>query len=283
MGKEANKGLNEPLDNISWYYDVGYSLKDRTVPKTVFACGVSPSFKWIRKNQVIELKRVPERQLNGTYVKWTSEADLPAWFKQGATVHKNRPVDGSKPCQMIQFGGSEKFTQPKLKFSALTRCLKLGKMSPKIGKGFNNHADEWYLSEDKKNCIFFDKIQNKWHICDEKTLYYRGNPERTPENIPNEANKGKKEALDNISWYSDPGHSLKGQCNKCDAKKVTPEDHKSKCDGTVTLKKKTVFASGMPIPKANKCKKGIKEHTTERKCSDAKCEWVKGPIPTVMC
>merc|ERR1711964_531646 len=62
----------------------------------------------------------------------------------------------------------------------------------------------------------------------------------------NKANKGKNEPFTNISWYSDPGFSLKGQCSKKCMEKVKLQDHnKSSCDGTVTLDKKTVFASGM--------------------------------------
>jgi len=274
-----NNGLNEPLDNISWYYDVGHKVfKDTTVPKTVFASGVKISgkqlnVKWLGEHvgEIIEIQG--GGKLDDVYTAKTDESDLPAWFKKGATVYKNHPVDGSDP-QMIQFGGSEN-----------TKSSKLGKLS--CLKKNRKPADKWYLSGDKKYCIFFDKKQKKWHICDKDTLYYRGyNLGKCKKGIHtsskqcdeakckwvnrkdprlseckngihhnkkwcNEAkckwvNKGEKGPFDEINWYFDTGFSLKGQCDKCNQKvKPEDEDHKSSCNGTVSLGKKTVFASGM--------------------------------------
>merc|ERR1711964_306417 len=252
-----NRGLNEPLDNISWYYDVGHKVfKDRTEPKTVFASGVKIpgtelSVEWLQKDNVIKVDGGGKLSLNeGYYTKWTQESDFPAWLKEDATVYKNLPVDGSEP-QMIQFGGSKPFKPLHVPVPSGGKKLKKKQRKQREedlrlrAEGITKHLDEWYLSADKKYCIFFDKIQGKWHICDKDTLYYRGNPAFTPGNIKKKSHKGKDEALNNISWFSDPGLSQKGQCSKCNAQKVTPEGHKSECDGTVSLDKKTVFASGM--------------------------------------
>merc|ERR1711964_163122 len=249
-----NRGLNEPLENISWYYDVGHKVfKDRTDPKTVFASGVKIpgtelSVEWLQPHNVIDVNG--GGKLNGLYTKWTKDLDFPAWLKEDATVYKNLPVDGSKR-QMIQFGGSKPFGPLHVPVHSGGKKLKKKQRKQREAdlllraKCIKQHMAEWYLSADKKYCIFFDNVQEKWHICDKDTLYYRGNPGLTRELQKNKANKGKNEPFTNISWYSDPGFSLKGQCSECGAEKDTPAGHKSECDGTISLYKKTVFASGM--------------------------------------
>jgi len=138
--------------------------------------------------------------------------------------------------QMIQFGGSNTFVKPEAQ-----KTLTAANTTIEIWK---EHAGEkWYLSDDKSCAIFFDLVQNKWHLCDKDNLYYRGN------NLVQET-KGKMLPLKNISWYFDTGKSLKLQCNECKERGETnatkkSKCHKNNCNGSLHYPEKTKYATGI--------------------------------------
>merc|ERR1711964_120805 len=201
-----------------------------------------------------EIRVTAGKELNGIY-NLTSKT-LPTWYTSASPLPKTFPkgfnING--PLGRIkQFAGSERFDDP------TTFNL----------ESWKKHAGrKWYIcTTDSNRAIFFDVIQKKWHICDEKELYYRGNnqdkqmlpfPEIQPmehctkcgktvtpdqadaDQCPNPEcdNKGdwKKGTP---QWYSDKGWG-KCKCNTC-GKKQHPVT--SNCDGIFSTAK-TVFACG---------------------------------------
>merc|ERR1711964_790577 len=201
-----------------------------------------------------EIRVTAGKELNGIY-KLESEK-LPTWYTSGSLpktspqgFNENGPLGRIK-----QFAGSERFDDP------TTFNL----------ESWKKHAGrKWYIcTTDSNRAIFFDVIQKKWHICDEKELYYRGNnqdkqmlpfPEIQPmehctkcgktvtpdqadaDQCPNPEcdNKGKGWKKGTPQWYSDKGWG-KCKCNTCGEKQhpVT-----SNCDGIFSTAK-TVFACG---------------------------------------